>query len=367
MGVNANITSVTPEGPGLALLIVALFFASTTTIIIALRCGIRAKHHVFAMDDSLMLIGWMLFIAVVGFVSKGTSYGLGAKDDRLNPYLFEKSAMYIWLYEVFQGSAFIFIKSSICITLLRIAIKKSHKVIVWIALGISCISAIIAIIGVFTICRPIQASWNKSAGTCSPLIVIASLTYLVSAAGVVTDWICAILPGFMLYKTQMRRASKVSICIILGLGALASVATIVRLPYIYIKYHTYPTDYFYHAGNSTIWSVFESGTGIIAGSLPSLRRLLKKWVHFDSSHRKSSAPITPFTGPGVLTVTNKAAASSIGRRHIGLMPTSKSEREWEQLDDASSSRQIYMRDDIEMLSLEQLPTSSRSRESIGEI
>lgn len=58
MGVNADITSVTPEGLGLVLLTVTLIFASTTTIIIALRGGIRAKHHVFAMHDSLMLIGW---------------------------------------------------------------------------------------------------------------------------------------------------------------------------------------------------------------------------------------------------------------------------------------------------------------------
>lgn len=69
-------------------------------------------------------------------------------------------------------------------------------------------------------CRPIQANWDKSAGNCSPPTVITSLSYLVSAAAVATDWVCAILPGFMLYKTQMKTATKVSISIILGLGVL---------------------------------------------------------------------------------------------------------------------------------------------------
>lgn len=69
-------------------------------------------------------------------------------------------------------------------------------------------------------CRPVQANWDKSTGTCSPPIVIISLSYLVSAAAVATDWICAILPGFMLYKAQMRMATKVSISVILGLGVL---------------------------------------------------------------------------------------------------------------------------------------------------
>jgi hypothetical protein len=35
----------------------------------------------------------MLFMVVVGVVSKGCYYGLGAKDERLNGYLVEKSKL----------------------------------------------------------------------------------------------------------------------------------------------------------------------------------------------------------------------------------------------------------------------------------
>ncbi|KAL6352269.1 hypothetical protein LRP88_14475 [Fusarium phalaenopsidis] len=213
-------------------------------------------------------------------------------------------------------------------------------------------------------CRPVQANWDKSAGTCSPPIVITSLSYLVSAAAVATDWICAILPGFMLYKAQMKMATKVSISIILGLGVLASIATIVRLPYI--KFYADPTDYPYNVGNIALWSVFESGTGIIAGSLPSLRRLLKNWVNFDSSHGHSSSNVTPFTGAGKSTVTSKVGVST-GRRHKGIIPNVKSDRDWEQLDDASSSRKIYVTVDMEMQSLERPTTSSRSRTPLSEV
>lgn len=41
-----------------------------------------------------------------------------------------------------------------------------------------------------------------------------------SASSVVTDLVCAILPGFMLYKAQMKTATKISISIVLGLGVL---------------------------------------------------------------------------------------------------------------------------------------------------
>ncbi|EEU35870.1 uncharacterized protein NECHADRAFT_34927 [Fusarium vanettenii 77-13-4] len=352
MAVSPDVTSINPQGLGLVLLVVTLFLTPPSTIVVALRCGIRLKHDVFSGNDVLMLVGWMLFMVVVGVISKGCYYGLGAKDERLNEYL------HIWLFQTFYCSSLIFIKASICVTLLRIAVVKTHGIITWVTLTASCISTLIVIIGLFAMCRPVQANWDKSAGTCSPPIVITSLSYLVSAAAVATDWICAILPGFMLYKAQMKMATKVSISISLGLGVLASIATIVRLPYI--KFYADPKDYPYNVGNIALWSVFESGTGIIAGSLPSLRRLLKNWVNFDSSHGHSSSNVTPFTGAGKSTVTSKVGVST-GRRHKSIIPNVKSDRDWEQLDDASSSRKIIVTVDMEMQSLERPMTSSRSR------
>ncbi|KAI8682384.1 hypothetical protein NCS56_00361000 [Fusarium sp. Ph1] len=364
MAASPDVMSVTPQGLGLVLLIVTLILTPPSTIVVGLRCGIRLKHGVFSTDDVLMLVGWMLFMVVVGVISKGCYYGLGAKDERLNEYLVEKSKLHIWLFQTFYCSSLVFIKASICVTLLRIAVIKTHRIITWVTLTASCISTLIVIIGLFAMCRPVQANWDKSAGTCSPPIVITSLSYLVSAAAVATDWICAILPGFMLYKAQMKMATKVSISIILGLGVLASIATIVRLPYI--KFYADPTDYPYNVGNIALWSVFESGTGIIAGSLPSLRRLLKNWVNFDSSHGHSSSNVTPFTGAGKSTVTSKVGVST-GRRHKGIIPNVKSDRDWEQLDDASSSRKIYVTVDMEMQSLERPTTSSRSRTPLSEV
>ncbi|KAF4443398.1 hypothetical protein F53441_11447 [Fusarium austroafricanum] len=241
MAANVDVTYVTPEGLGLILLIVTFFFAVLTTIIIILRAMIRPMHGVFGNDDVLMITGWALFIVVVGVVSRGTYYGIGAKDDRLNDYLVEKSKMHIWLFQTFYCCSLVFIKSSICVTLLRIAVKRSHRIITGITLCVSFISSIIVIIGLFTMCRPIQANWDQSAGTCSPPIAITSLSYLTSAAAVVTDWVCAILPAFMIYKAQMKTATKVFVSIILGLGVLASIATIVRLPYI--KYYSHLEDY----------------------------------------------------------------------------------------------------------------------------
>ncbi|KAF5020649.1 hypothetical protein F66182_7326 [Fusarium sp. NRRL 66182] len=385
MAASPDVTSITPQGLGLVLLVVTLFLVPPTSAVVVLRCWIRLKHRVFGTDDALMLAGWVsvirrvmasaaysliitaqiLFLPVVGLVSVGTYHGIGARDERLNGYLVVKSNMLVWIFRNLYCFSLVLVKASICTTLLRIAVVRSHRIIAWITLATSCISTIVVIIGLFAICRPIRANWDPSAGTCSSPVVIVSLSYLVSAAAVATDFVCSILPGFMLYKAQMKLATKVSISVILGMGILASIATIVRLPYI--KFYADPIDFQYHVGHITLWSIFESGIGIIAGSLPSLRRLVKSWVNFDSSHGRSSSNVTPFTGAAKSTVTSKVGVSSSARRHKSIMANVKSDRDWEPLDDASSSRKIYVTVDMEMQSLERPPTSARSRESFSDV
>ncbi|KAH6876581.1 hypothetical protein B0T10DRAFT_532644 [Thelonectria olida] len=348
MAVDPNATTVTPTGLALVLLSVSLFFVAPSAIVVILRCSIRFRHGVFALDDGLMLVGWVLFVCLIGTVSHGSFVGIGLEDDKLNTNMQRNGRMYMWLFQVIYCSSLPFIKGSICVTLLRIAVQKNHRIIVQVVLAVSCISPLIVIIGLLTMCRPISAGWDGSVGKCSPPIVITSLSYLVSAAAVATDWTCAILPGFMLYRAQMKRATKISISVILGLGVVASIATIARLPYISSYGET--ENYLYNIANIVLWSIVESGTGIIAGSLPSLRRLVKNWINFDSTNGSSPAHITPYTGTNRGTVTSKVGATTRTRS----------------IDDASSSHKIYVKVDVEMQSLERPATSTRSNGSMEE-
>ena len=57
--VDQHATSITPHGVSLATLVLSLVFAPTTTIVVALRCGIRTKQGLFRTEDGLMLVGWV--------------------------------------------------------------------------------------------------------------------------------------------------------------------------------------------------------------------------------------------------------------------------------------------------------------------
>lgn len=126
---------------------------------------------------------------------------------------------FVWLFQIFYCASLVFIKASICATLLRIAVVPWHRAIAWATLTMAICSALIVFISLFVLCHPLPATWTGE-GTCAAPATLAILSYFVSASSLVTDLVCAVLPGFMLYKTQMKVATRVSVTVVLGLGAV---------------------------------------------------------------------------------------------------------------------------------------------------
>ncbi|KAF5962960.1 integral membrane protein PTH11 [Fusarium bulbicola] len=349
-------TSVDPKGLGRVLLVVSILFLILTAIIVILRCVVRLKYRLFGIDDGLMLIGWILHVVFTAAGLRAIYAGVGTKDKDLNAYLQVDGRKWMWIGQLIYSFSLTPLKSSICVTLLRIAVTKTHRIIVWATLVFTIITMMYSTIGTFFACMPISANWTDREKCSLPFLI--SLGYVVSISAVISDWICAILPIFMLYKSHMRKATKVSVSIILGLAALASLCTIVRLPYLSAFSH--PDNYLYNVGNIVLWSTLESGIGIIAGSLPSLRKLVSSHFHFDSSTGSSPAHITPFSGTSRAVITSQSV-SAARRTHRGEVGDN-----WEQLDDVAegtSSPKIYVKVDLEMQSLERPETSRESHGS----
>jgi hypothetical protein len=115
-----------------------------------------------------------------------------------------------------------FIKLSIALFLLRIAVKRPY---IWI-LRISMIVVTIWSVAIFLYdifqCIPVEAQWNytiKSAKCVSgPSFVAAA--YSISVMTIVTDWLYALLPIPMIWSVQMSVQAKVTVAFILSLGIL---------------------------------------------------------------------------------------------------------------------------------------------------
>lgn len=128
------------------------------------------------------------------------------------------------------------IKASAVCTLVRITPKhiglEVHRWILYFTLLLATVMAIVATTMTLLYCHPIRAWWNPLLGTCSDFMRVVRTGYAWTAVSIITDCTCAILPYLIIRKMHLPRKTKIVVIFILGLGALASVASIGRAPYL---------------------------------------------------------------------------------------------------------------------------------------
>lgn len=136
-------------------------------------------------------------------------------------------------------------------------------------------------------------------GTCQETLGQTTFSYLVFITQLATDWIFVFIPSIIVAAAHTRRRQKVLMAGVLGLGAVASVSACFRVPFLrFIDISEYPEDYLCelwalillpylspvtdlgrtyidHLGMINISSNIECGLGVIACSLPPLRRLFR--------------------------------------------------------------------------------------------
>lgn len=116
-----------------------------------------------------------------------------------------------------------FIKASIGIMLLRLCVNKIHQTIVWTVLIITELySAMFFFIFLFQ-CLPSRYFWEQytgGEGTCMDPFIVVAVFYGYSAITCAGDWTFSILPVFLVWDLQMGRREKISVIMILAVGAL---------------------------------------------------------------------------------------------------------------------------------------------------
>lgn len=184
------------------------------------------------------------------------------------------------------------VKTSICLTLLRIVIALPMRYFLYFIMALNAASNFAALVALLNVCHPIAAMWNPNiAGGKCDVEVLLAVGYFVSATSLITDFSCAILPTVVLWNIQMTKGTKFSVITILSVGFLASSATIVRLPGI--KYFSARTERLYHNGDIAIWILIECGLGIIAGSVAMTKPLVGKIIGSVGHEARSGKGTTP--------------------------------------------------------------------------
>ncbi|KXJ97699.1 hypothetical protein Micbo1qcDRAFT_181946 [Microdochium bolleyi] len=283
------------EGLSAQLLGVTISFTILCTLVLVLRMWLRYKDAQLGLEDWLMLVGATFNQLHNGVVVWGTLIGIGTPDDKLALANMLEGAKVIMYWQLSYVVGSLFIKSSICATLIRISAKRRYK---WLLVGmiaLTTVTTIAAMTVVLVRCKPIAANWDPTVGVCLNLDLVVVFTYIVSAMNIFTDWSVAIIPMFILWDLQMQPRMKLVTSGVLGIGVFMPARTFL----------TVASDNIAHI---VLWTVVECAMGIIAGCLPMLRKLIHGYLA-----ESFSAPVR-LDQPETELVT----IGRLGKKHNGV-------------------------------------------------
>ncbi|CAG5142497.1 uncharacterized protein ALTATR162_LOCUS1163 [Alternaria atra] len=187
--------------------------------------------------------------------------------------------IFIQLSEVFYILTTTFLKVSLGLFFLRVLTKKWQKLVFHVILAISATYGFYYVfIALFQCGDPTRLADSlllPSSPNCLPSALLLTSGYLYGVINVIADWTFVLIPITVLLDSDLDRRSKISVSIVMALGAVGSVSSIFRM--VYLK------GLGLHAGGlsteavkATIWATAEPGTGIVAASIAILRPLFRQ-------------------------------------------------------------------------------------------
>ncbi|PYH94504.1 hypothetical protein BO71DRAFT_353291 [Aspergillus ellipticus CBS 707.79] len=276
-------------GHSLGIFICAAVMMGISIVAVVSRTFVRLYVvRAFGWDDALMVIALALFIALSACWMIGAERGIGHKnEDFSNLKSMQEALLLWWLCQLLYLWSSALAKLSIALALLRVAVNKMHRLILWAIIGLVISIGLMIWLTFLLDCQPISHFWMRvdptNPGKCGSPDVLLAIAYVYSSLTVVCDVTLGVMPAVVLWGLQMSHRTKIALAIVLSLGAIASVAVIIRIPYL----HTYTDpEFLYATYQITIWSIIETGIGLTAGSLATLRALFRWFL--DGSRYASS-------------------------------------------------------------------------------
>ncbi|KAI0843576.1 hypothetical protein F5Y06DRAFT_255294 [Hypoxylon sp. FL0890] len=337
--------SFEPHGFAATVTNVHIVLLVLTTIFIGLRIWSRAwlfrDLKIWGWDDTLAVLSYGTFVPSSIFVILAARYGLGTPDAELTDALKARAALYMGYWQMHYAASSNLVKAGIAVALLRLTITQRiyRYIILAILIATPIFTAAVLVVLIAT-CHPLGSQWDLALGSCPVHTVMAYLSYIFTAFTVILDWACAVIPYLLLRDLEMPRRIKISLFVVLAFGSLAGVCAIIRLPYL--KYYLIEQDQLFYFANIIMWSSIENGIGIIAASLPPIRKLFRYYgttKDKKSSHERAGAIETiggtPLSKNHVSTQLRNLSPRSTRRSDFG----SHGSGPWNRLDGDSSSKE----------------------------
>ncbi|KAG9706538.1 hypothetical protein KCU86_g5609, partial [Aureobasidium melanogenum] len=313
---------------------VSVAFLVLAWIAVSLRVYVRASVlRSFHWDDWLILLTLCVFTACCscliaieniersGTARKALANGLEAQFGLIDK-IFGLIMGFMSLYIVTT----VVLKLALAIFFLRIIPENFswQRKTIYIATGIYTTYGIVfTFIVIFQCGNPTNFFIQEARKACMSDTILQPLYYTAGGMNALTDWLFSLLPVTVIWSAAIPRSTKISAGCLLGLGSLASIASLIRLAYI-PGIEASPT-FLEHSVNIASWSIVEPGLGIVAASLATLRPLFrycfpgKQHTVLPTTHR--GKPITYTPGTYVSRMSFEERINPYGDLQLGCVTT----------------------------------------------
>ncbi|KAI8627289.1 integral membrane protein [Xylariaceae sp. FL1651] len=262
------------------LIALAWLLATTSTITVGLRFWVRYKmrgQKKVSLDDLCVIITYGLAIVNSAMVTVSAYWGLGKHQQMLadSPQSIIFAIKWAFLAE---GPAIIasgFARISFAILLLAITPPaKGKRTFLWSIIAIQFAADLAAVIVTYSQCRPLMAYWDpRVKGVCWPPTYQQYTGFTQGSICSAVDAILALYPVTLFLNLNMKWEQKFYLSCIMGLGIVASAASIAKT--INLKAFTETQDFTYELCITAYWWTTEINLVLFAVSLPILSPLIR--------------------------------------------------------------------------------------------
>ncbi|RHZ50893.1 hypothetical protein CDV55_101456 [Aspergillus turcosus] len=294
------------QGRSILVFTVALVFLCLSFIAVALRCFVRLRLvKAFGWDDGLMVLAMVFNIWFSTCILGGAFAGIGKRFDQFDSVAdIQTALLWWWLGQCAYAWVVSTARISIAVLLLRLTVRRRSSAVIYIVIGLTATVGLAFWLVLTLQCHPVREFWERTGkGHCIDTQHLLDVAYLYSATACLCDFTLGLFPIYLIKDLQMNRRTKYAVGIILSMGCIAGAAVAARIPFL-PRYRE--PDFLYVTVGIGISSNVEAGLGIIAGSLITLRPLMR-W--FAGVSRRISNSLR-----GVAS-SNRTQSSSVKPKH----------------------------------------------------
>ncbi|KAF9243033.1 hypothetical protein DTO013E5_2566 [Penicillium roqueforti] len=247
-------------------------------LIVVLRVIAKIKIRKIGWDDILMVSALCLTIVGSALITVGIKYGFGRHVWDLNTTTaVPKVIMYDYLTQTFGIAGGTLGRISFIVFVIQLlGTRRSHRVILWVIVGLQIVTNVMLIIILFVQCPGHgSAIWTQNGkDKCWDYRVQAYYGYYQGSFNSATDLYLAVFSTYVFWNLNLKLRVKLGLVTLLGLGIFAMAASVMKAVQTQVFAHA-DDDPTVATVNYDRWLFIEAYIVIITASIPCIRSLLR--------------------------------------------------------------------------------------------